>query len=439
MRYGHIIGVMVLLGVVSSPAQAQVSLPVQVPGVPPVNLPGDLDQTVSGVTERLDRKRLSDVRPLRIREMLRTHRDVLEADPKGAPMLRSEVLAFSPSAAALDQARAAGFSVLRERTLEGLDATLVVLRAPEGMSTRRALKQLRSLDPAGTYDFNHVYTESGAIEASSPTPEVAAVNAPSRLKLAARIGLIDGGVDQRHPVFSGTTINSYGCAGKPVVSSHGTAVASLIVGRSEKFHGAAPGAELFAADVYCGQPTGGAVDVVADAFAWLSRERVPIINVSLVGPPNVTLENVIRIVGARGHIVVAAVGNDGPAARALYPASYPGVVGVTAVDSRRRALVEAGRGSQVDFAAPGADIAAAGSGQSYAAVRGTSFAAPIVAGLLVAELHEPDAAAAERALATLSRQALDLGSRGRDSTYGNGLVGDALRIELAAASLVENK
>lgn len=439
MKYGHIIGVMVLLGVVSSPAKAQVSLPVQVPGVPPVNLPGDLDHTVSGVTERLDPKRLSDVRPLRIREMLRTHRDVLEADPKGAPMLRSEVLAFSPSAAALDQARAAGFSVLRERTLDGLEATLVVLRAPEGMSTRRALKRLRSLDPAGTYDFNHVYTESGAIEASGPAPEAAAVNAPPRLKLAARIGLIDGGVDQRHPVFSGATINSYGCAGKPVVSSHGTAVASLIVGRSEKFHGAAPGAELFAADVYCGQPTGGAVDAVADAFAWLSRERVPIINVSLVGPPNVTLENVIRIVGARGHIVVAAVGNDGPAARALYPAAYPGVVGVTAVDSRRRALVEAGRGSQVDFAAPGADIAAAGSGQTYAAVRGTSFAAPIVAGLLLAELHQPDAAAAERALATLSRQALDLGSRGRDSTYGDGLLGDALRIELAAASLVDNK
>jgi len=439
MKYGRIIGVTVLFCVVSSPATAQVSLPVQVPGVPPVNLPADLDKTVSGITDRLDPQRLSDVRQLRIRELLRTHRDVLEADPKGAPMLRTEVLAFSPSAAALDRARAAGYSVLRERALEGLDATLVVLRAPEGVSTRRALKRLRALDPAGTYDFNHVYTDSGAIGAEQPAAGEVAINAPMRLKVAARIGLIDGGVDAWHPVFRGATISSYGCAGKQVVSSHGTAVASLIVGRSEKFHGAAPEAELFAADVYCGQPTGGAVDAVADAFAWLSRERVPIINVSLVGPPNVTLENVIRIVTARGHIVVAAVGNDGPAAPALYPAAYPGVVGVTAVDSRRRALVEAGRGSQVDFAAPGADIAAAGGGQSYAAVRGTSFAAPIVAGLLVAELHEPDAAAAERALATLTRQALDLGSRGRDSTYGNGLVGDALRIELATTTLLENK
>lgn len=439
MKCGHIIGVTVLLCGVSAPLVAQVALPVPVPSVPPVNLPGDLDRTVSGVTAQLDPRRLSDVRPLRIRELLRTYRDLLEADPKGAPMLRSEVLAFSPSAAALDRAKSAGYSVLRERALDGLDATLVVLRAPAGMSTRRALKQLRALDPAGTYDFNHVYTDSGPVGAEQPATAGSAMNEPPRLRLAARIGLIDGGVDLGHPVFKGATIKSYGCHGKQVASGHGTAVASLIVGRSERFHGAAPGAELFAADVYCGQPTGGAVDAVADAFAWLSRERVPVINVSLVGPPNVTLENVIRIVNARGHLVVAAVGNDGAAAKPLYPAAYPGVVGVTAVDSRRRALVEAGRGKQVDLAAPGADIAAAGAGQTYVAVRGTSFAAPIAAGLLVAELHEPDAATAERALATLTRQALDLGSRGRDSTYGEGLVGDALRIELAAARLADNK
>jgi len=439
MNYSHLIAAMLVLCVASTQALAQVSLPVQVPGVPPVNLPAGLDQAVSGVTERLDPQRLADARSLRIRELLRKHRDVIEADPKGAPMLRSELLVFSPSAAILDQARNEGFAVLRERSLEGLDANIVVLRAPEGMSTRRALKRLRALDPGGSYDFNHVYTDSGTIDPAGQVDETAAINAPMRLKVGTRIGLIDGGVDDRHPVFSAASIKLHGCAGKRVVSSHGTAVASLIVGRSEKFHGAAPGAELFAADVYCGEPTGGAVDAVADAFAWLARERVPIINVSLVGPPNATLENVIRIVAARGHVVVAAVGNDGPSARPLYPAAYPGVIGVTAVDSRQRALVEAGRGSQVDFAAPGADIAAAASAPTYAAVRGTSFAAPIVAGLLVAELQEPNTAAADRAVTTLARQALDLGSRGRDSTYGYGLVGDALRIELAATALLENK
>jgi len=60
-------------------------------------------------------------------------------------------------------------------------------------------------------------------------------------------------------------------------------------------------------------------------------------------------------------------------------------------------------------------------------VRGTSFAAPIVAGLLAAQLHEPDKSAAERAIADLTHQAIDLGAPGPDPVYGNGLVGGDLR------------
>jgi subtilisin family serine protease len=200
-----------------------------------------------------------------------------------------------------------------------------------------------------------------------------------------------------------------------------------MMGRSELFHGASPGAELFAADVYCGMGTGGAVDAVVDAISWIARARVPVINVSLVGPANTTLENVVKIAVARGFVIVAAVGNDGAAAPPLYPASYPGVIGVTGVDARQKVLLEACRGPQVDFAAPGADMAAAMLSPRFAAVRGTSFAAPIVAGLLAAQVLEPSPANAEKAFAQLVQQAVDLGARGVDKTYGNGLVGDAVR------------
>jgi subtilisin family serine protease len=115
-------------------------------------------------------------------------------------------------------------------------------------------------------------------------------------------------------------------------------------------------------------------------------------------------------------IVVAAVGNEGPAAPPLYPAAYEGVVGVTGVGARNQALPEAARGPHVDFAAPGADMAAAGAGGGWTSVRGTSFAAPIVAGLL-----------ATRGEAVLSEQAADLGARGRDPVYGSGLVGTTSR------------
>jgi subtilisin family serine protease len=209
-----------------------------------------------------------------------------------------------------------------------------------------------------------------------------------------------------------------------VPSAHGTAVASLLAGSSGSFHGAAPGAELFAVDVYCGRPAGGAVDSVAAAFGWMARYRVAVINVSLVGPRNALLERVVASLVSRGHLIVAAVGNDGPAAPPLYPAAYDGVVAVTAVDSRHRVLLEACRGKHLDLAALGADTSAAAAGQpdGFTVVRGTSFASPIVAGLLARELREPDVAQRNRVVSELLATAEDLGPRGRDDIYGAGLV-----------------
>jgi subtilisin family serine protease len=118
-------------------------------------------------------------------------------------------------------------------------------------------------------------------------------------------------------------VQAWGCGGKPVPSAHGTAVASLLVGRAERFRGAAPGARLYAADVYCAEPTGGSVGAVAAALAWLAGERVGVVNISLVGPPNRLLELAVRRASAKGLLLVAAVGNDGPAAAPLYPSATP--------------------------------------------------------------------------------------------------------------------
>ena len=414
-----------LLGFAGS-AFGQILPPVQLPTVP--GLPTDeLNRTVNDTLRAADPQQLREVRRLRIRQLLRTNRAGLETDPRGAPILRNEVVALSPSPAALETARAEGFNVGRTRTLEGLDATIVVLQAPTGMSTRRALQRLRQLDPGGIYDFNHVYLDSGAVAEGAAEAPVASSVTPMSPAKGARIGLIDGGVQRNHPVFRDVSIHEHGCVGGGVPSTHGTAVASLLVGHAEHFNGVAVGAELYSADVYCGLATGGAVDAVADAFAWLARERVPVINISLVGPANGLLEQLIRLVTARGHIVVAAVGNDGPGAPPLYPAAYPAVVAVTAVDARRRVLIEACRGKHVDFAAPGADMAAAGLNAEFALVRGTSFAAPIAAGLFARQLTQIDRARADSVVAALTSQAVDLGVRGPDKVYGYGLLGDELR------------
>jgi Subtilase family len=416
-----------LLIITVQTAHAQVSLPnVRLPALPQPQLP-DLTRTLSGTVEQVDPGALKDVRKLRLRDLLRRNRATLEADRNGAPIVRGEVLAVSPSDAQLNAALAAGFTIVRVRTLDGLDTRIVVLGMPKGLDTQHGLLRLRELVPDASLDFNHIYTDSGGAvsPAGEPAPQSnGATESPATAqKLPGKLGLIDSGVDVTHPVFKDVPIHPYGCAGSPVPGPHGTAVASLMIGRSAEFHGAAPGSELYAADVFCGSPTGGAADAVSDAFAWLAREKAAVINVSLVGPPNVVLEAVVRLVVARGHLIVAAVGNDGPAAPPLYPASYPGVIGVTGVDTRHRVLIEACRGPQVKFAAPGADMSAAKSSQTFDLVRGTSYAAPIVASLLAGMLQEPDKEAAARAVDDLARSALDLGPAGMDPTYGYGLVG----------------
>jgi subtilisin family serine protease len=239
---------------------------------------------------------------------------------------------------------------------------------------------------------------------------------------ALRVGLIDAGVQRTHAAFASVTITLWGCGGLSVPSAHGTAVASLLVGDAPPFRGAAPGGALYAADVYCGAATGGAIADIVAALGWMNSQGIAVINVSLVGPDNTVLRQIIQHMVARGHLIVAAVGNDGPAAPPLYPAAYAGVIGVTAVDAKRRVLLEAERGAQVSFAAPGADMAAATLPEGYEIVRGTSFAAPLVAGLLAQRLAEPGLEAAQRAVASLAREAVDLGAQGRDTTFGFGMV-----------------
>ena len=437
-----------LLLCVAAQAKGQVSLPaVRLPNLPPVGVPAlpavglpPLTDEAAAALGQVDSASLRALRQQRIRELLRRHRDVLEADPNGAPIVRGELLAFSPQPASLQLALAAGYTVVREQGLAALGARIVVLHAPD--DTARSLTRLQGIDPAGSYDFNHLYLPSGSLSgATEPEPSPAAARAAAASSASAsaavRVGLIDDRVDGHHAALDAVTVHQHGCAGAVLPALHGTAVASLLAGHAGRFQGAAPGAELYAADVFCGRPTGGAVDDVAEAFAWLMREQVPVINVSLVGPPNRTLESVVAGAVSRGYLIVAAVGNDGPAAPPLYPAAWPGVVGVTAVDARHRVLPEAERGPQVKFAAPGADMAAARTPRGYALVRGTSFAAPIVAGLLAAALHSPDRASAEEAVTELEQRALHLGAPGIDPSYGYGLVGAELAPAAALARRLE--
>lgn len=418
-------------------AGAQLRLPqVQLPQLPQVPLQDGLDGNVLREPGRrlLQRADAIDLRALRLNQigdLLQRHRDTLEADPRGEPVVRHEILAWSPSPAGIAAARSSGLVV----DDDGGGDAVTVLRVPDGAGTAAMLERLRAADPDGVYDFNHIYTGS----AGAPEPEAQAAPreernaAPAGKPGAVRVGLVDGGVAREHEVFRDAAIVPWGCDGASHPNPHGTAVAALMIGRSPRFNGVAPDATLYAADIYCASATGGSASRIAGALAWLAREQIAVINISLVGPPNRILEQVVKRMVQRGHLLVAAVGNDGPAAPPLYPAAYPGVVGVSGVDAKGRPLPEAARGPQVMFAAPGNQMVSAAVGAPpYRTVRGTSFASPIVAALLAGALERPGADAARQALAAVAKTASGVAAGTISNETGYGVVGAAFRTDPSA-------
>lgn len=352
----------------------------------------------TGSVRALARERLD-----RLRGLVRANADVLEMTDEG-PAVRGEILAVDPEPAVLDAAVAGGFRILADETIEGIALRSVTLEVPAGLSVEKAMRRLREIAPAGEFAPNHIHVQSGA----RAVPVLAAAALAQGGGARAEIGIIDGGVAAHRTI--GPVEQRGFAAGAPAPSPHGTAVASLAAGAAP-MRSAAPGAPLLVADIYGKDPKGGNAVAVARALGWMAQRHVKAVAMSLVGPPNPLVGKAIDRAMARGVRVVAPVGNDGPAAPPAYPASYTGVIAVTAVDRRNRALPEAGRALHLDFAAPGADMAAAAPGGGFRAVRGTSFAVPLVAGRL-----------AGGSLAGLRKEAQDLGPRGADKSFGHGLV-----------------
>jgi minor extracellular protease Epr len=343
------------------------------------------------------------------------HRAIVLANPQALELVdrfaavRGEIVSIDPSAEALLAAQRAGFTIVADETIEGIELRFVTLHVPSRRTVRRALADLRRLAPETEFAANHIHVQSGVAQATSSGGRLA----PNSPIAGPAIGLIDGGIGETALLRS---IRQQGfAAGAPAPDPHATALASLLAGTHD-VKSSAPGAPLLVADVYGHDPKGGNSVSLARALGWMAQQRVSVLVIGLVGPGNPIVARAISQAQARGMIVVAPVGNAGAAAPPMYPAAYPGVIGVTGVDGRNRALVEAGRGAHVDFAAPGADVLAAAPGSNLIRVRGTSYAAPLVAGRLWLARRSGDPVAA------LAAEAADLGRPGRDDVFGHGLV-----------------
>jgi subtilisin family serine protease len=320
--------------------------------------------------------------------------------------------------------QAANVQIISRRTLASTGLVLVrVVVSDQDNLPGRAEALLRSLG-ATAADRNHIYDErSGPAPEFEPDPSPAPQGGGGG---KVTIGLIDTALVKKHPALSRASISErdFVESSNARPTAHGTAIASLLVGKEREHRGILPDARLVAASVfYQGDSgaTGATTSALIAALDWMSAEKVQVVNMSLAGPPNQVLGAMIDALSKRGMIIVAAVGNDGPSARPLYPAAFEPVVAVTAVDRRKKIYRWANQGPQVDFAAWGVATPVALPKGGYGEESGTSFAVPIVAAAIATEVAR-SGSSASAAVQSLISHAEDLGEKGRDSTYGYGLV-----------------
>lgn len=335
-----------------------------------------------------------------------------ELDRHGALIIRGEVLVTGLDAVQLARLQRAGFSILRRSEVADLGITLATI-SRNGEPAAQTMRALQKAEPRGAYAFNHVMFESGRRDL--PARRTAAQAPPTTARGPVTVGLIDTGVARVVESSRVRVIRRSFAPGESRAELHGTAVASLLARE--------PGpVVIYAADIFGSDRRGGTSELLIQALGWMAGARVPVINVSMVGPANPLVGSVTGKLVERGFTIVAPVGNDGTAARLLFPASYPGVVAVSGAGPDGRLLPEASRVSRVDFAAPGVAMVPDLSGRNTL-VRGTSFAAPIVSRLIADHIQVPDPTRAREALRLVAQAAT------RPKTdrkyYGRGLVDGA--------------
>lgn len=371
----------------------------------------------------------------------RSRRMAREQVRKPAAPLEFVLFDVGPEArGALERAR---FAVLADGPLTTAAGRILRVRAPEGMGARTALRRLTAAAPSATVARNDIYRSflRPAARAQGRAARSVTLTASVGCAAGATVAMVDTDVDPRHPALAGAAISRMAMRApdrRPSTSRHGTAVASMLVGREDgPAPGLAPGLRLVVVDAFhadaSGQDATDAFDL-ARALDLLANQEASVINLSLTGPDNAVLARVVAQLVGNGRALVAAAGNDGPKAKPLYPAAYSGVIAVTAVDVAGVPWRRAARGAHVAFAAMGVDLALAGRKGEAESYSGTSFAAPAVSAMIAAKGIAPGdgPAAAQRASALyegLAALAEDKGERGRDPVYGHGVLqpGDACR------------
>ncbi|MFP5390032.1 MAG: S8 family peptidase [Gammaproteobacteria bacterium] len=192
-----------------------------------------------------------------------------------------------------------------------------------------------------------------------------------------RVAVIDSGVDARHPDLAGQVevTQNFVDGSAYAAEAHGTGVAGVIAalaGNGVGIEGVAPGARILALRA-CWQ-AGGATRcnsfTLAKALHYALMNGAQVINLSLAGPPDRLLAELVDAACARGMRVVGAVDERHPGG---FPASHPGVFAAASLEAPAAPGV---------LAAPGRDIPTAAPGARWDMVNGSSFSAAHISGMM---------------------------------------------------------
>jgi hypothetical protein len=380
-----------------------------------------------------------------------------------------EILAHNLSASVLAQLKASGKYTISP----GSSANVTRLLLPDTMSADDELARLQAQFPDQGFGLNYLYNSyRGAGEGRRGAEGDAAAVPAGGAKMgcdAARcygptligwhpdlatcahnvvVGIIDTGLDEKHPAVRRLKVMQLpDDADKRGDNWHGTGVAALLAGaRESSTPGLIPDAHYVVVDAFFasgeegedakGSGYGRQTITDTDHLLWaldtLQKHRAQVVNMSLVGPSDPAMHAAIRKMASAGVVFVAAAGNGGPAGPAAFPAAYPEVIAVTAVDHHKRAYAEANHGGYIDVAAPGVRVWTALPGERQGFLSGTSFAAPFISAIAAATYNSTPLRAAplpgrhlnpkEEVIGRMTIEQLGRGEAGaRNQMFGLGL------------------
>lgn len=343
-----------------------------------------------------------------------------------------EVLAARTPADFAATAGELGFAVVETLFLRRLDERIHRVRLPVGLDVPQGIARLRQRFPRAVIDVNHYFwlAQGMDLPESFARASIGWDAVPQDCGKGLRIGMIDAAVDGAHPALQGVELKyqSFATPGRRSgPAEHGTAIAALLVGRSDAgrgWGGLLPGAHVAAAAIFevNEQRTSIATArALLQAVEWMAGQGVKVVNLSMAGPDN----GIVRLATERalqqGLMLVAAAGNGASATERAYPAAYPDVIAVTAISADGTVYPYANRGPYIDFAAPGVRLwTAVPDGGRFQS--GTSFAAPYVTSMVALTLAGGAERNVEAVRSQLRQDVVDLGPPGRDDVFGWGLV-----------------